>query len=159
MTPLTHHDDLMSSPPEERGTSLSWWAPRVMLVIVGAFLGAEIGVWAGEPGELDRLAASVGAVTQRAASPAPSQKPAAVAAAPASMQDGAWHASATASASARIPSVDISVLPRAPSASARGARTAARVARPSPHAPAKSGVDDTLDPTTLPTALTDALGE
>jgi hypothetical protein len=141
---------------------MSWWAPRVLLVAVGAFLGAEIGVWAAEPGELDRLAASFGAVTHHPPAPAPSH-PAVVAFAPASPDDGVWHASPLPSAKASIPSVDISVLPRAPSASgvsgARAARTSSRAARSKAHAPANDGVDDALDPTSLPTALTDALGD
>jgi hypothetical protein len=144
---------------------------------MGALLGAELGVWVSEPGELNRIARSLGVGLHRpAAAVVTPAAPESVAPSTSHVQDNGWHATAEASARLAIPSIDVSVLPRAgesvpaPSPAARrpqrSTRTRSRSARARPTTPQQAdvltGKDDPtapLDPTSLSNALSDALGE
>jgi hypothetical protein len=157
-----------------RGTPLLWWAPRLLLVAMGALLGAELGIWVSEPGELDRIAHSLGIGSHPGVGSSSATAPVE---ASTHAQDDAWHQ--TPEPKVAIPTVDVSVLPHASegssashassSSSHRGPRTTTRSARA--RAAAKQDQDPfagkgetvaspaALDPATLSTALSDALGE
>jgi hypothetical protein len=171
---VTRHQQ--NSTPSQ-GTSLTWWAPRLLLVAMGALLGAELGVWVSEPGELDRIARSLGVGLHGPAAVVTPAAPESVAPSTSPVQDNGWHATAEASPRLAIPSIDVSVLPRAgesvpsssPSPAARrpqrSTRTTSRSARARPPTPQQADVPGKdaptapLDPATLSNALSDALGE
>jgi hypothetical protein len=137
---------------------------------MGALLGAELGIWVSEPGELERLARSLGVARHgEAVTPPPTAAVTPTTAAQAG--ENVWHVAVEASPKAGIPSVDVSVLPRAGEGSHAAADTprtsrptrVTRRARARAAAPTDSPrMDDApapLDPSTLSTALSDALGE
>jgi hypothetical protein len=176
---VTRHEQNITAP--RAGTALTWWAPRLLLVAMGALLGAELGVWVSEAatttGEIDRIAQSLGIGSHHAtASTSSGAIVAAATGASTYVQNDAWHQ--TAVPGAAIPTVDVSVLPRASDGSSspshasasshHGPRSTTRSARaraPKQDQEALAGKDDAVapaapvDPSTLSTALSDALGE
>ena len=138
---------------------------------MGALLGAELGVWVSEPGELERLAHSLGVASRHAGAREAPNVPADVTVGSPGVHGNAdgWHVAAEAAIPrAAIPSVDVSVLPRAgatPTDTTRSSRPTPRVTRRArahagpASAPASSDSQAPLDPSTLSNALSDALGE
>jgi hypothetical protein len=180
-------DSSVTDLPARRGAA--WWAQRITLVLLGGLVGVELGVWMSGPFDLDELAEAMGIAAHPPIAVEPLPPCAAVTVvqhgsaggrpAPGlggqsqSPGDDAWHPLPPVTSQAAIPSVDVSVLPRAGLAARppqrRPFRAGPRTAKASvaPHAnlveaDANAVLPDTVDtlaPSHLSTALSDGLGQ